>query len=408
MLEKITNLLQRKAVWDKTWYSYSGGTFWYSSELETNTNIYYRLYRENTDLRRCIEELYQTVWKDGYVLNQWENQVRADNITNVLNYENGFDIFKGLIIRDLQVAWNVFILPIKNALWVTIWFQVIDPRTIRVVANKYGEVIKYIQTRWWNVQEFWPNEIFHFKDMLDPDNETLGISKIETLVYDIMSDKESGRSNYAFFKNNAIPSTLITLDNDLDETEMKNAIATLKKQFTWWNNRHKVSASTWIKDVKQLSWWIKDMEFTVLRGFTTERICSALWVPKTILGYSDGVNYSTSDNQYRKYIENTIRPLQTQLENILNVLIKSINKDITIEFLDSNQFDFSQKIVDYEKLLWMGAVTANEIREEFWFEKMDDENADKHIIKQWYELLEDIWINEIEPLDNIPKENADK
>jgi len=68
--------------------------------------------------------------------------------------------------------------------------------------------------------------------MLDPDNETLGISKIETLVYDIMSDKESGRSNYAFFKNNAIPSTLITLDNDLDETEMKNAIATLKKQFT--------------------------------------------------------------------------------------------------------------------------------------------------------------------------------
>jgi len=63
------------------------------------------------------------------------------------------------------------------------------------------------------------------------------------------------------------------------------------------------------------------------------------------------VNYSTSDNQYRKYIENTIRPLQTQLENILNVLIKSINKDISIEFLDLNQFDFSQKIVDYEKLL---------------------------------------------------------
>jgi len=47
-----------------------------------------------------------------------------------------------------------------------------------------------------------------------------------------MADKESGRSNYSFFKNNAIPSTLITLDNDLDENEMKNAIATLKKQFT--------------------------------------------------------------------------------------------------------------------------------------------------------------------------------
>jgi len=47
-----------------------------------------------------------------------------------------------------------------------------------------------------------------------------------------MSDKESGRSNYAFFKNNAIPSTLITLDNDLDENEIKQAMSTLKKQFT--------------------------------------------------------------------------------------------------------------------------------------------------------------------------------
>jgi hypothetical protein len=47
-----------------------------------------------------------------------------------------------------------------------------------------------------------------------------------------MADKESGRSNYAFFKNNTIPSTLITLENDLDETEMKLAISTLKKQFT--------------------------------------------------------------------------------------------------------------------------------------------------------------------------------
>jgi len=82
------------------------------------------------------------------------------------------------------------------------------------------------------VQDFQPDELYHFKDMLDPDNEVQGISKVETLTYDIMSDKESGRSNYAFFKNNAIPSTLITLENDLDENEIKKAIQTLKEQFS--------------------------------------------------------------------------------------------------------------------------------------------------------------------------------
>jgi hypothetical protein len=63
------------------------------------------------------------------------------------------------------------------------------------------------------------------------------------------------------------------------------------------------------------------------------------------------VNYSTSDNQYRKYIENTIRPLQNQIQGVLNVLISAINPDIRIEFLDLNQFDYSQKITDYEKLV---------------------------------------------------------
>ncbi len=128
-----------------------------------------------------------------------------------------------------------------------------------------------------------------------------------------------------------------------------------------------------------------------------------MWVPKTILWYSDWVNYSTSDNQYRKYIENTIRPLQNQLQFIFNVLIYSINPNIKLEFLDLNQFDYSQKIVDMEKLIWIWAITINEVREEIGLEKFDNEEADKNIIKQWFELLEDIWVNEVTPLDEVPK-----
>jgi phage portal protein BeeE len=60
----------------------------------------------------------------------------------------------------------------------------------------------------------------------------MGISKIETLCYDIMADKEAGRSNYSFFKNNAIPSTIIYLDNDMDEAEQKIALEQLKNQFS--------------------------------------------------------------------------------------------------------------------------------------------------------------------------------
>jgi len=396
---------ETKAVGEKQGYSYNGATFGYDSNLSTTTAIYYSLYRSNTDLRRCIEELYQTVGKDWYNLNEGENELKNSSINDILNYGDWFGTLKSVIIRDLEIAWNVFILPIENWAGATIGYQVLDPRTIRIVANCYWEVIKYIQTRGGKTKSFDVNELYHFKDAPDPDNEVLGISKVETLVYDIMTDKESWRSNYAFFKNNAIPSTLITLENNLSDNEIKSALKVLKAQFSWGANKHKISAAWGIKDVKQLSANMTDMQFTALRGFTTERICSSMWVPKTILGYSDGVNYSTSDNQYRKYIENTVRPLQSQLEYILNTLIYDLNPKVTLTFLDLNEFDFSQKITDYGSLLDRGVVTVNEIRTEFWLEKFDTENADANIIKQWYELLEDVWVNELTDLDT---ENANK
>jgi capsid portal protein len=44
-------------------------------------------------------------------------------------------------VRDLQISGNVFILNILNVSGQIIGYQVLDPRTMRVVANKYGEVI---------------------------------------------------------------------------------------------------------------------------------------------------------------------------------------------------------------------------------------------------------------------------
>jgi HK97 family phage portal protein len=305
-------------------------------------------------------------------------------------------MLKNLIIRDLSIAGNVFILPVYNASNSVIWYQVLDPRTLRIVANKYWEVVRYLQVRWGNVIYFNPDELFHFKDMVDHDNEVLWISKIETLVFDILSDKESGRSNYAFFKNNAIPSTIITLDNELSPEEINIALAQLKKQFSGWENKHRISASSGIKDVKVLGNSIKDMEFVALRWFTTERICASMWVPKTILWYSDNVNYSTSDNHYRKYIKNTIYPLSYSVEYIFNKLISIIDPNIKFEFIPDEDYDFLGKISTYEKLISIWLMTVNEARIELWRDPYIDDIANQPIIKSWYTLIQDIWISNIQ------------
>lgn len=411
-IDSFKNVLSNMAVKqandsEKQWFSYRWSTLFQWDSVNRSTWLYYKLWRENTDLRRSIEELYQTVWKDWYVLMQNGNPVQPKNIIDALEFNGWIDNLISLIVRDLQLAGNNFQIDVKNPSWQIIWFQNIDPRTMQIVADEHGTVMAYRQVVNASVAMFWADEVVHSIDSIDPDNEVWWISKIETLVLDVLSDKEATQSNYSFFKNNAIPSTIITLDNDLSENEIKIALEQLKNQFSGWNNNHKVSASNGIKDIKVIWSSIKDMEFASLRGLTTEKVTAAMWVPKTILWYSDGVNYSTSDNQYRKYIENTIRPLQKKVEEILNRLIARIDPSVKLEFIDNFAFDLDSKIDRSIKLFEHGALTVNELREISWEEPFDNEMADTPLIRQWFEILEDVWVNEIqEPVSDNTNNNA--
>lgn len=376
-------------------FSYRGDSFGHWDSVKTGTELYYKLYRKNTDLRRCVEELSQTLGKDGFsIINEDWDIVENDDLIDSLNNIYDFDEFKSQIIRDLIIWGNVYIVKVPNPLGTTAGYQLLDPRTIRIIANKHGEVLKYIQvSSGGNSQNFTADEVYQYKDSIDHDNEVFGISKVETLVYDILWDEEAGKSNYSFFKNNAIPSSVIILDNELDENEINLAMDSLKKNFSGGENRHRISANTGIKDIKVLGNTMKDMEFTVLRGFTTEKICSAMGVPKTVLWYSDNVNYSTSDNQYRKFIENTIRPLSKKVENIINELIGDDFPWYYIKFIDNNEYDLQEKIERFWNLLDRGMITINEARTELGREPLDSPYADVALIKQGYEPLDDVWLN---------------
>lgn len=68
------------------------------------------------------------------------------------------------------------------------------------------------------------------------------------------------------------------------------------------------------------------MSFKEQRSLTTVKVCVALGVPRSILGYIDDVNYSNGDVQYKKFIENTIRPLEERLEEIFTVMLHDFSE----------------------------------------------------------------------------------
>lgn len=385
-------------------YRWNGFSMFGNNNISVWLTTFYKLYRENADLRRCVEEKQETAWKGWYEIVTWywkERKVSSQKaLEDFLNNQKPFDEFCSTFIRDIEVAWNVFIEKVYNASGQLVWFDTLDPRTMSILSDKQGNVYRYLQRMNWDLVEFNPEDILHIKDKTDMDNEMYGLSKVETLVYDLMWDKEASISNYSFFQNNATPSSLIILENDLDEDEVRIAIENLKQQFAGGKNRHKMSVGWWIKDIKQIWTSAKDMEFYSYRKFNTERVCAVMWVPKSVLNYTEWVNYSNGDTQYKKFIENSIRPVERKLELAVTILLNEIAPQYRLEFIDDHINDLEDRVAVIERMIKNWLITINEGREKLDMELSKDENADKLLIWTWFQLLEDLDVVITQPNEN--------
>lgn len=82
---------------------------------------------------------------------------------------------------------------------------------MRVFIDEFGEVLKYEQRVGGKVQTYTVEEIAHYWEELDPDNEAIGLSIMEGMITDVLADTEAGLTNYYFFKNGGIPGHLVVL-----------------------------------------------------------------------------------------------------------------------------------------------------------------------------------------------------
>jgi phage portal protein BeeE len=85
-------------------------------------------------------------------------------------------------------------------------------------------------------------------------------------------------------------------------------------------------------------------------------------VPKIILGYTEGVNYSNANQQYTKYIENTIRPIEGMIAGIFTTLLKDFGQNLIFVVNDEHIDDFEQRTNISIKLVQNGIINRNEAR----------------------------------------------
>ena len=249
-------------------------------------------------------------------------------------------------------------------------------------------------------------EIVHVREYADPDACLFGMSPLEGIMYDVFGDSEAARYNYAFFKNDAVPSALYVLESGLEESEQKIIFEGIKRELEGGINKHKALISAGVTDVKVLAKSHTDAAFQEQRTQKVDTVCAAMGVPKIVLGYTDGVNYTNADVQYSKFIENTVRPMEELLEETLETLFNEINPKVDVEIIDDHINDIDKKVVTARSAVEAGIINRNEAREIIGYEPIDNPDMEEITVQAGVTFLDDLNAESI-PEDMPEDQNPD-
>lgn len=331
----------------------------------------FHAYRNQSDVFSCIREWRENVGAAGYkFVNPLDREGKVNEqvmmeLDSILTYWQPWRALKSRIVRDLGVAGNAYCAITRNETKTNvIGLQSLDPRTMSLVSDKNGNMIKYMQRVGQNSVEFLPEEILHFKIDTDPNHELFGFSPMETVIWEARTDLSAMMANYFFFENDAQPAIQYILDGDLSDEEQKLAAQLIQDQFKGVKNRNRSGVLSGVKEIKTFNISQKDMEFLQGRRYTTEKICAAYGVPKFMLGYTDTVNNNNGIELKAKFYESTIQPLEELIQEVINEFLERIGLAKVVKFEFKPQIFNEQAQLEERgmKLYQNGAMTLRQLK----------------------------------------------
>jgi HK97 family phage portal protein len=355
-------------------------------EIARNFRTYGIMYRINPDIRRCVVEIQQTTGKAGYQLKKQlktdgkEKEITNDQFELALQRSGGFRQLKNDLVMNLSIFANGFLRKHMNARKQPIKYSVLDSRYVTIFTDSELNVLRYQYqppVLKGKIETFLPEEIIHVRENRDIDNPLYGISILETLVLDVMGDEEAGQSNYHFFVNDNIPSAVYVLREGMTKEQQEQQMKIIGDGLKGGHNKHKSIVSSAVEDVKPIRQNHNDMAFKEQRKFTTERICAAMGVPRTILGYVEDVNHSNGESQYEKFIENTIRPWERVIEEVFTQLARLYDETLLFTINDEHIDDLEQRSKLAVQNVTNGLWTRNEARDYLGYETLKEELMDE-------------------------------
>ena len=372
---------------------------WIWGDVVINNNVFYTLYQKNPEIRSSVAKISMAVSRNWLILTNksWEVVNNPKDYKEIVKMfcQPTFASFKKELFKHFLISWELYIVPTKDLFGNNVWFQILDSRTVSKSVDIYWNILSFQQFSQNKTQTYQRDEVFYYQFEKSIVNENDWMWLMYWVIWDALSDLKSSEKNYALFENDSIPWWMLLLDWELSADEMKIAKEQFEREFRWTKNSHKMLVAWWIKDVKTLSVSQRDMEFINQKKLTIEKVSATFGVPKSILWYTDSVNYANSKEMRKEYLEWTIRPYEKDFEYILNTLIEKFYPKIYAQYnilIDWESTEDKDKIYEEQRkdiVLWI--KTIDEIREERELEPYNTDESKNPLISWNMVLLEEVW-----------------
>lgn len=369
--------------------------------------LFTTLYESNSTFAATVNQIARDVSGNGWNLNlkegSSENNAELDKIKEFLKTCNSFDPFR-TVMKELLIDWGAVgyfgLEVVRNKSGEVVELYRIPAYTLRVHTSKK----KFCQIR--NNKQVWFKAFGEEDDIssltgspITSDSETkkanemifyrntylksdyCGVPNVISALGELLGLIEARDYNMAFFRNNGLPSSIITLTGDWEEGTEKSIEEFLDSNLKGAENAFKTLVmrqpeGCGIK-IDPIGSETKDGSFQNYQKDNKENILMAYSMPPQRIGVyvSGSLNGSSTKEANDIYKSSTVEPLQTDLEDIINKILQIGLKINNYEF-KFKDIDFSDKTKETERatrLFKGGLITRNEGRLIVGFESIGDE-----------------------------------
>lgn len=215
-----------------------------------------------------------------------------------------------------------------------------------------------------------PNEIIHFK-AYSPLNTFYGVPDIVSAMSSLVGDQLAAQYNIDYFNNKAVPRYIVTLkgaklSGDAEDKLFRFLQTGLKSQshrtlyipLPGDSDGNKVEF-----DMKPIENGIQEASFREYRKANRDDILIAHQVPISKLGGADASGNAASLSQDRTFKEQVARPMQEQIEKVVNKIIREKTDILELRFNELTLTDEIAQSQILERYVRNKIMVPNEARE---------------------------------------------